>query len=450
MKKQFLILLITIPISATAATDFSLFGTDVSFSGFATAGFAISDKPYNYERVINNDGTFARDTLLGLQTDIKFTDEISATIQGKFAPSKEQESAWDASLIWACLSWRPSNDLLFRLGKQRAPVYMYSESMDVGITYDLARLPTEMYSTAPNTDYVGASFSKNWNIDWGELSLEGYFGRSETNWRFYQRDNIKIPTNPLMPGANYIPVQFDSTGAILTLTNDENKYRAGFHYIKIKGAGQGNQNFRTRYSLMPASFFVPKEIAPFFTGDAYTVLPENLVDEFTTVLFTLGAKYQLPNDFFLLGEYSLRFSENIETGANTNSGYISLLKEIDDWTPYVSFSIIKSTSNLLDLYQKINTHSGISVNPMVQIPMVQNAAKLLNASQRIVADGLSAIDQHTIAIGTSYSLTPTQKIKFEWARTHVGVNSFFVNAPSGSNVTNDDIDVFSFSYNVAF
>ncbi|MGB4499064.1 MAG: hypothetical protein WBI40_10230, partial [Methylococcaceae bacterium] len=180
------------------------------------------------------------------------------------------------------------------------------------------------------------------------------------------------------------------------------------------------------------------------------VLPENQVTEFTAMVFTLGMKYQLPNDFFLLGEYSLRFTEDADAGSNTNGGYISLFKEIEGWTPYVSFAMLKSTSDILNLYQKINAYSGVSVNSAIKIPAIQNGAKLLNASQRQVADLLSVNDQYTIAIGTSYRLTPTQKIKVEWARTHIGVNSFFVNAPSDSNVTNDDIDVFSFSYNIAF
>ena len=93
-------------VTTASATDFSVLGTDISISGFGTADFAISDEPYNYERVVNNNGTFERHSLAGAQLDLKFTEEIGATIQGKFAPSKDSDS-WAGILNWGFLSWRP-------------------------------------------------------------------------------------------------------------------------------------------------------------------------------------------------------------------------------------------------------------------------------------------------------------------------------------------------------
>ncbi|MDP2903958.1 MAG: hypothetical protein Q8N96_12785 [Methylovulum sp.] len=449
--KWILALVSTLNATTATAADFSLLGAEVSLSGFGTAGFAISDKPYNFERVISNDGTMERDSLVGAQADLKFTAEISATVQGKFAPSKDKESAWEASLIWACLSWRPYNDLLFRIGKQRVPIYLYSESMDVGVTYDFARLPTEMYSTAPNTDYIGGSFSKSWDIDLGELTLDGFLGESTSSWRDYQRDNIQIPSYPLKPGANYLPFTADTIGSVLTLQRDENRFRASFQYVDINM--DDGVTFGTSETLMPASFFVPATLAPALIGSAYTVLPQNFGNKLTSLVITLGTEIKLPEDFRLIGEYSRRQINGYVTGIDTNGGYFAVLKDIDGWTPYVSFAMLKTKSDVLDLYQMINSNAGVSVNPLAP-PIFQSIAKdaavLANASQRVVADALAAFDQHTIAVGTSYSFTPTQKIKLEWARTHIGVTSNFVDAPSGSSVSNEDIDVFSFSYNVVF
>lgn len=449
MKKRLLITLMTFSASATAATDFSLLGADVSLSAFGTAAYSISDQPYNFERVINDDGTIARDTLAGIQIDAKLTEEFSATVQGKFAPSKEQENRWDPTLVWACLSWRPTNDWLFRVGKQRAPFYLFSESMDIGVTYDFAHLPTEMYSTAPNTDYIGGSFSKNWNIDGGELTLDGYLGRSDASLRIYQRDFLNVPQLPTVQGANYLNFNMDGIGTILSLNQDEDRYRVGFHYVDV--SMKNGQKAMTNYSVMPASYFVPAMIAPAFTGMAYTVLPKDYSTELTSIAFTLGVEYHLPENFRLLGEYSHRIMVDSKTGLNTNGGYVSLFKEIDDWTPYISFAMLQSRSDILDSYEAANAYSGVSAKSIAaKIPAVQDAVKTINASQRVVADYLSAFDQHTIAIGSSYRLTPTQKIKVEWSRTRVGVTSSFVDAPSGGSVSHEDINVFSFSYNVVF
>ncbi|KAB2926206.1 MAG: hypothetical protein F9K30_06830 [Dechloromonas sp.] len=64
-------LLTTLP-SLAAAVDFD-------WSGFATVGYAISDKPYRYQRVIDEHGTFARDSVLGIQLDARVSSAVGAT-----------------------------------------------------------------------------------------------------------------------------------------------------------------------------------------------------------------------------------------------------------------------------------------------------------------------------------------------------------------------------------
>ena len=131
-------------------------------SGFGTVGYARSDQPYTYQRFIDDNGTFWRDTVAGLQVDAKFADKFGATVQFKLAPASNNDNEYKGTVSWAFLSWRPTNDWLFRAGKQRIPLYLYSETVDVGVTYDFARLPTEMYSIISSNDFIGLSFSKTW------------------------------------------------------------------------------------------------------------------------------------------------------------------------------------------------------------------------------------------------------------------------------------------------
>ncbi len=440
-------------LSAMTATavDFSLPGADVSLSGFGTVDYALSDRDYNIDRFVNKNGTFKRGSVFGLQADVKFTDQISATFQGKIAPSANSDSMWDPTLTWGFISWRPYNDLLFRLGKQRAPLYLYSESLDVGVTYDFAHLPSEMYRTAPASDYIGGSFSKSWNPELGELTLDGYAGIMDTSWRFYQRDNIAFPGSPTRPGANYQKISIHGGGAALTLLRDEDKYRISLHHLTANAAS--GQYFPAYNSLVPASELVPQGLAPFLNGSAYTVVPQAHVDKINSLVFTLGTEIKLPKDFRMIAEYSRRTVDGAMSGVDTNGGYFAFLKDIQGWTPYFSFAMIQSRSDALSLYQAMNTNPGLTVSqftpPQLQ-PIAGAAAAGVNASQRAAADGLAVFDQNTIALGTSYRLTPSQKLKFEWALTHVNVASSFVDAPSGGNVSNQGINAFSFSYNVAF
>ena len=54
-----------------------------------------------------------------------------------------------------CRHLSPDQRSAFRAGKQRIPFYFYSETVDVGATFDFARLPTEMYSISSNNDFTG-------------------------------------------------------------------------------------------------------------------------------------------------------------------------------------------------------------------------------------------------------------------------------------------------------
>lgn len=428
---------------------------DVSLSGFGTLGYAQSDKSYNFERFVNKGGTMMRDSIAGVQADVKFNEQFGATLQGKFAPSLSRDSSWDPTLSWAFLSWRPSNDWLFRLGKQRAPLYLYSESTDVGSTYDFAHMPSEMYSISPTTDYIGASASRTWNPDLGELTLDVYAGSIGTNWRTYQRDNVQIPGSTLQPGANFRQITVKSEGFALTLQRDEDRYRTSFHKTTTTvNAGDYVPGYLTLTTaggipaLSPlAPLVAPATLDQVISGTAYTILPQAQVTSVNSLIFTLGTEISLPHDFRMIGEYGRRKVTNVVSGVDTNAGYVALLKDIGAWTPYVSYALIKSRSDTLSLYQAVNGNGNALSSPVPQLgPVVAG----INASQRILADGMMVYDQNTIALGASYRLSPTQKIKMEWARTHVGVVSSFVDAPSGGSVSNQNIQVMSFSYNIVF
>jgi hypothetical protein len=428
---------------------------DVSLSGFGTVGYAESNQTYNFERFINKNGTIKRDSIAGVQADIKFTDQIGATIQGKIAPSLINDSSWDTTLSWAFLSWRPSNDWLLRLGKQRVPLYLYSESTDVGATYDFAHLPSEMYSISPSTDYIGASVSKTWNPSLGELTLDVYAGSMATHWRTYQRDNVLIPGSPMQPGANFRSINLKSDGFALTLQRDEDRYRASFHKTTTSlNPGDYVPGYLTLTTaggipaLSPlAPLVAPATLNQVIAGTAYTVLPQAQVTSINSLVFTFGAEINLPRDFRVIGEYGRRKATNVVNGVDTNAGYLALLKDIDAWTPYISYAAIKSRSDTLNTYQAVNGNGNALTSP---VPALAQAVAGINASQRILADGLMVYDQNTIALGASYRVSPTQKIKMEWARTHVGVTSSFVDAASFGNVSNQNIDVLSFSYNFVF
>ena len=67
-----------------------------------------------------------------------------------------------------------------------------------------------------------------------------------------------------------------------------------------------------------------------------------------------------------------------------------------------------------------------------------------------MADIIVPYDQWTVALGSSYRLTPSALLKAEWSQVNTGVASSLVDAPSGGDSADKRINVFSLSYNFTF
>ncbi|MBK5963500.1 hypothetical protein CCR95_05195 [Thiocystis minor] len=406
-------------------------GAEVQVSGFATLGGAASDQDFVYQRSIDNGGTLNRDSLLGLQLDARLADAWSLTLQAKAAPSTHSDTGWEPTLSWAFLSWRPDNDLLLRAGKLRLPLMLYSANSDVGVTFDFARLPTEVYSLMPSTDVGGLAIARTWLDGEREWTFEGYLGRTETYWRDFLREDMP----PDFPGgATYTDDKIDMIGLAISLHAGDNTWRLGLHRGEVE----------SEYGQFPSSYpFVP--IAP---GIGYYKLdsampgpPVPTVDRLIIDILTLSAEIALPNDFRLVGEYGRRRINNATMGPDTSAGYLALLKRVGRWTPYVYWAGIRTQADALGLYTVVNNN---------RVPDFIPEAAAINASQRMAADLQGAFDQYSVAIGTSYSLSPTSKLKAEWLHTQTGSVSNFVDPPADEDSGGRQVNVFSLSYNVTF
>ncbi len=59
------------------------------------------------------------------------------------ATVKSEQDTWKGNLEWAYLSFAAAQGLTLRAGRLRLPIYMYSETLDVGFTHPWLRLPDE-------------------------------------------------------------------------------------------------------------------------------------------------------------------------------------------------------------------------------------------------------------------------------------------------------------------
>ncbi len=416
--KFLLALTLALPLSASAV--------DINWSGFGTAGYTISDQPYKYQRFIDDHGTLKSDSILGAQVDVKFNQQWGATIQGRLSAAPDNDSRTEASLAWAFLSWRPTDDVLLRAGKLRVPFMLNTENQEVGVTFPYARLPVEVYATAPTTDIYGVMLSKTWltpNFEWG---LDGYFGKIGFYQRFYGRD---MTINGQGGGSWFEPTNLKGGGLVLSLRDSEDIYRLGFHRIETR-----LRNGR----IMSDLTFTP---LPFPPGQGYynpAASPE--IDKTISPVFVIGASLGLPMKFRASAEYARVRVTNAVNGWDRWAAYGALSKQIGAWTPYTYYAKLRSNGGVLSLYDSVENNR-VSSPPWPAV---------INTSQRFAADTLIAHEQSTWALGTSFALTPNSLIKAEWSHTRTGIVSSFIDAPAGSNSADQKINVFSLSYNFTF
>jgi hypothetical protein len=235
-------------------------------------------------------------------------------------------------------------------------------------------------------------------------------------------------------GADFWNIETESAGLVMTFQHNTGIFRAGFHYAV--GEMTDGQPIPGNFILQP--IYYPTPTGPIHIADAYQPDPMSIGSSIRNFVYVLGFDIDLGNDFRLLAEYGNHLIPDYRSISDTHGGYLSLLKGIGKWTPYITVSGLLSEKKARELYNEVNAHK------------IQGPAAFLNLTQTQIVDALKVYEQYTMALGASYTPTPKQKIKVEWAQTHVGDMSSFIDNPPGPTISDTDIDVFSISYSFVF
>jgi hypothetical protein len=390
-----------------------------SFSAYGTLGYAVSDRPYTYMRFVDDQGTVKRDSVLGAQLDLRLNPQWAATVQAKIAPSMGDDNKWGVNTAWVFVSWRPDNDWLFRLGKQRLPLYLNSESVDVGQTYDFARLPNHYYGLMPSNEFTGAYASRTWMPGAGELTMDVYGGEANMTIRNWTRDF----------GVTFLPDVVRYFGSALTWREAQSTFRFSAHKMMIRK--KNGEPMQANYPYVDAG----GGLGYYRVSTELPGPPIGMADHKTIHVFTAGADVELTPGWRLVSELSRSVSPgHATTNWNTVSGYLSLLHPVGRFTPYVTVSRLKSLGSMARMSEALD-----NINWPGNVP----GAAAVNAYQRAGADYWGAFDERSLALGTSMTLTAQSKLKFEWMRTQVGKRSGMVDTPSTGVVRHQHIDVLS-------
>lgn len=235
----------------------------------------------------------------GAQLTYGLTDTLGVTLQ---ATAKPLQDEWQANLEWAYLSWQANDQLMVRAGRLRSPVYMYSESLDVGFSYPWLRLPDEVYSQVQLTNYEGADVLYTLPLSYGSVTFQVAAGQAKNRDYFAYDDLFSIDYGKLFGGN------------VSLATNDYGTFRVGYVEADISTTIDGVVN----------AFGTP----------TYLQLLELKKDKgkFTSI------GYQYDNGTWLTAnEWTTRVTEN-DNNASIDSFYLMGGRRFGDFLAHVTYA----------------------------------------------------------------------------------------------------------------
>ena len=404
------------------ASGWSVWAGAVDFneSFFGTLGYAASNRPYAFQRSIDNHGSFYRDSILGGQVDASLSPQWSATVQLTLSPSLTRDKTWALQDAWGFVSWRPDNDWLLRLGKQRAPLFLNSENRDVAQTYAQARLPAEVYALSPTTDFTGLSVLRTWLKGNDDLGAELYGGRAHVTDRAYASDL----------GPVFTSVRADLVGMTLSWHTPQSLLRAG--YIHANVARDDGQPFDRSFALVgqgPLSYYQVSNALP---GPGVPT-----TSEVVNNVMLLGLDTELWPDWRLVLEGARSVQLRTSLGDDTAGASVTLLHNIGRWTPYAGLAALHTLGAERELQAALLNAAG-------------SGSGALAVAQRIAGQSMPVYEQATLSVGSSLALDAHSRVKVEWAQTRVGQGSAMIDDPMGSHIAHTRVQVYSMSYSFAY
>jgi hypothetical protein len=147
----------TLLASALLMTSPSLLAQSVQITGFGqmVAG-TVSDGNSFPGTGYDSDWDFKDESLFALQVRGDLNEQWSATAQ-LVARGRDD---FDPEFAWAYLGWNGGNGWSAKLGRQRMPLYRYSDFLEVGYAFPWIRVPNPVYNLDfRNYDGLGLTYS---------------------------------------------------------------------------------------------------------------------------------------------------------------------------------------------------------------------------------------------------------------------------------------------------
>lgn len=249
------------------------------------------------------------------QEKLSFEPESRAGIQLKYTVSPELNAVAQVVLRgsdqhprvqWAYVSYAPSRQLEFQLGRKRIPLYYYSDFQDIGASYPWVGVPPELYGWEA-TNYNGASMRYKTSIGDTSVNASVFVGRETVNNSLYQKLFYEGKTRVTWSGL---------AGADMEASHGPLTVRAVYMQTTVRSVNAGAQ-LDDSAKLQAYGMAANLELEHWFILSEVTRLTRD---------FALGYRVTAP-------------------AMTIGAGY-----RYGDWTPFLNFARYKERSSDLEVY----------------------------------------------------------------------------------------------------
>ena len=298
------------------------FSQEVSFSGFSTIGITYSaGDELGFRNSLLNTGreglSFAPDSVLGLQTNVKFSDDLDAV--GQIIVQDRHDTAFTNFLELAFLRYQINRNWSAKIGRFSTNSYLFTDYRYVGHLLTWTRPPIEMYSTVGslgNMDGLQASYI--YDVDFGAVKLALSYGE-----RKFHNDGdagkVRVDYTDFMA----FNVELQATdwrihGALLTAKLED------FIFPGVEDLSLIDQQ-------------VPPIFKPYAQQIQYSIIPDGRRVSYASI----GAQYSIDSAEFIAELSNYDSDWGLANGAR--SGYVSASYNLEAFTPFISFAFYNRT-----------------------------------------------------------------------------------------------------------
>lgn len=212
-------------------------GSRIQVNGFVSAGATRTSAKKNYQipghGSVGNNFNFNTLSLLGVQLTAKLYKGLS--VVGQVVANGDDtngNTAYSVNLDYGFVRYAINDKYQIRAGRFRLPVFLYSQTQEIGYTYPWVTLPNEVYRIVPFSNMNGFdtiarySLGNSWNV-----SVQPYVGSSRSEFDLY---NSSLPSDTFtVPTA-----KFQENSLIGVVVGASNKYvtlRGTYAHLSLTG-----------------------------------------------------------------------------------------------------------------------------------------------------------------------------------------------------------------------